>query len=73
MASILSTISNDLMVVGWALGPFVLHTYGAWFALGALSAVSETYDNNESVRRGCEYLLRKQRDNCAWGKSYKVQ
>ena len=56
-------------VGSWAL----CFTYGARFALGALSAVGETYDNSESVRRGCEYLLSKQRDDGAWGESYKVR
>ncbi|XP_062110952.1 beta-amyrin synthase [Humulus lupulus] len=45
-------------------------TYGTWFALGGLAIVGKTYNNNASIRRGVEFLLRTQREDGGWGESY---
>lgn len=42
------------------------------FALESLSLVGETYENSQSVRRACDYLVSKQREDGGWGESYKV-
>lgn len=49
----------------------VCYTYASMFALEAYNAVGETYATNESVRRGCEFLLLKQRDDGGWSESMK--
>ncbi|XP_062110953.1 beta-amyrin synthase-like [Humulus lupulus] len=48
----------------------VCFTYGTWFALGGLAIVGKTYNNNASIRRGVEFLLRTQREDGGWGESY---
>ncbi|KAF4394194.1 hypothetical protein F8388_005828 [Cannabis sativa] len=48
----------------------VCFTYGTWFALGGLSAAGKSYDNNATIRKGVEFLLRTQREDGGWGESY---
>ena len=52
-------------VACWGIG----FTYGAKFALEALSTVGETFDNSLSVRRGCNFLIRRQKKNGGWGET----
>lgn len=42
------------------------------FAIESLSLADEHYDNSESVRKACEFLLGKQMADGGWGESYKV-
>jgi lanosterol synthase len=42
------------------------------FALEALGLVGENYENSPAVRRACDYLVSKQREDGGWGESYKV-
>jgi hypothetical protein len=42
------------------------------FALESLSLVGENYSNSSSVRRACDYLVSRQREDGGWGESYKV-
>ena len=41
------------------------------FALEALASVGEDYGNSPTVRKGCEFLLGKQREDGGWGESYR--
>ncbi|KAH7515219.1 hypothetical protein FEM48_Zijuj10G0003800 [Ziziphus jujuba var. spinosa] len=47
----------------------VCFTYGAWFALGGLTAAGKSYDNSPTIRRAVEFLLRKQNEDGGWGES----
>ena len=49
----------------------ICFTYAGMFALEALASVRESYDNSPRVRKACEFLLSKQRDDGGWGESYK--
>lgn len=42
------------------------------FALESLALAGETYENSESVRKACQFLLGKQMADGGWGESYKV-
>lgn len=42
------------------------------FALECLRSAGETYENSEHVRRGCEFLLSKQREDGGWSESFQV-
>ncbi|XP_015159663.1 beta-amyrin synthase-like, partial [Solanum tuberosum] len=48
----------------------VCFTYASWFALGGLAAAGKSYSNSAAVRKGVEFLLRRQRSNGGWGESY---
>ncbi|CAI2178279.1 19794_t:CDS:10 [Funneliformis geosporum] len=49
----------------------ICFTYASMFALESLAYLGETYENSESVRKGCEFLISKQNDDGGWGESYK--
>lgn len=49
----------------------VCFTYAAWFGLEALACVNETYQNSQIVKKGCAFLVSKQRADGGWGESYK--
>lgn len=57
---------------GWYGSWGICFTYATMFALESLASVDETYENSESVRRGCDFLLSKQRADGGWSESYKV-
>lgn len=42
------------------------------FAIESLALAGETYQNSESVRKACDFLLSKQMDCGGWGESYLV-
>ncbi|KAL4882678.1 terpenoid cyclases/protein prenyltransferase alpha-alpha toroid [Aspergillus karnatakaensis] len=48
----------------------VCFTYGTMFALESLASVGETYHNSAAARRGCEFLLSKQRSDGGWSESF---
>ncbi|RAO71695.1 uncharacterized protein BHQ10_007707 [Talaromyces amestolkiae] len=48
----------------------ICYTYAALFALESLSSIGETYNKSEYSRRGCEFLLSKQKEDGGWGESY---
>lgn len=50
----------------------ICFTYGTMFALEALATIGETYGTSASAKRGCEFLLSKQRDDGGWSESYEV-
>jgi squalene/oxidosqualene cyclase-like protein len=49
----------------------VCFTYAAWFGLEALACINETYKNSEAAKKGCDFLVAKQRADGGWGESYK--
>jgi lanosterol synthase len=55
---------------GWYGAWGICFTYAAMFALESLASVGETYTNSEYSRRGCDFLLSKQKEDGGWGESY---
>ena len=51
----------------------ICFTYAAQFALESLSLVGETYETSEYSRKGCEFLLKHQREDGGWGESWEVR
>lgn len=49
----------------------ICFTYATMFALESMAAVGERYENSTTARRGCEFLLSKQREDGGWSESYK--
>jgi lanosterol synthase len=49
----------------------ICFTYAGMFALESLASVGEIYTNNSRVKKACEFLLGKQRDDGGWGEHYK--
>ncbi|KAG8089619.1 hypothetical protein GUJ93_ZPchr0011g26987 [Zizania palustris] len=47
----------------------VCFTYGAFFAVRGLVAAGRTYENSQSIRNGCEFLLSKQFTAGGWGEN----
>ena len=54
----------------WALWGYC-YVYGAMWALECLAAFDESYENSAHARRGCDFLVSKQKDDGGWGESYK--
>lgn len=48
----------------------ICFTYAAMFTMESLATVGETYANSEIVRRGCKFLIDRQKDDGGWGESY---
>lgn len=51
----------------------ICFTYAGMFALESLASIGETYENSEHVKKGCDFLLSKQRADGGWSESYKVR
>lgn len=49
----------------------ICFTYAGMFALESLVSVGETYKNSSRIRKGCAFLLGKQRKDGGWGESYR--
>ncbi|RDW84763.1 terpene cyclase family member protein [Coleophoma cylindrospora] len=49
----------------------ICFTYAGMFALESLASIGELYETSEASRRGCEFLLSKQRSDGGWSESYK--
>ncbi|SCU84842.1 LAMI_0C09098g1_1 [Lachancea mirantina] len=49
----------------------ICFTYAGMFALEALRTVGETYENSDTVKKGCDFLVSKQRDDGGWSESMK--
>ena len=50
----------------------ICFTYATMFALESMASVGETYTNSQISRRGCDFLVSKQREDGGWSESYKV-
>ncbi|GMI84224.1 cycloartenol synthase 1 [Hibiscus trionum] len=48
----------------------VCFVYGTWFGIKGLVADGRTYDDCDSIRRACDFLLSKQLQSGGWGESY---
>lgn len=57
---------------GWYGSWAICWTYATMFALESLDTVGETYGNSESARRGCEFLVERQREDGGWSEAYQV-
>jgi len=57
---------------GWAGSWGICFTYATQFALESLSLVGEIYETSEISRKGCEFLLKHQREDGGWGESWEV-
>ncbi|RDA95893.1 hypothetical protein CP533_5221 [Ophiocordyceps camponoti-saundersi (nom. inval.)] len=49
----------------------ICFTYATMFALESMASIGETYENSETARAGCEFLLSKQREDGGWSESYR--
>ncbi len=53
----------------------VCFTYGAWFAIEALTLYKTenklNYQNDETIRKACDFLVKHQNEDGGWGESYK--
>jgi squalene cyclase len=58
---------------GWVGSWGICFTYAAQFALESLSLVGETYATSKYSRKGCEFLLKHQREDGGWGESWEVR
>ena len=58
---------------GWVGSWGICFTYATQFALESLALGGEYYSNSPAVRRACDFLLSKQREDGGWGESYKVR
>ncbi|KAJ2901515.1 terpene synthase [Zalerion maritima] len=50
----------------------ICFTYAAMFALESLASIGETYENSEYAKKGCKFLLSKQREDGGWSESYRA-
>lgn len=50
----------------------ICYTYAAMFALEALYTVGENYSNSDVVKRGCDFLVKRQREDGGWSESMKA-
>lgn len=50
----------------------ICFTYAAMFALESLRSIGETYGNSSYSKRGCDFLISKQREDGGWSESYRV-
>ena len=48
----------------------ICYTYATWFAVEALTACGNNYNNSPTLRKACEFLVSKQLPNGGWGESY---
>ncbi|ODV83191.1 hypothetical protein CANARDRAFT_9767 [[Candida] arabinofermentans NRRL YB-2248] len=49
----------------------ICYTYAGMFALEALSEINQTYQNNSTVQKGCQFLVSRQLPDGGWGESMK--
>ncbi|KAF3431861.1 hypothetical protein FNV43_RR26597 [Rhamnella rubrinervis] len=54
----------------WYANFGICFTYGAWLALGALTAAGKTYNSSPTIRKATEFILQKQNGDGGWGESY---
>ncbi|PLB44092.1 family 10 polysaccharide lyase [Aspergillus steynii IBT 23096] len=55
---------------GWYRAWGICFTYAGMFALEALALTGETYKTSEYSRKGCEFLVSKQKEDGGWGEFY---
>jgi lanosterol synthase len=57
---------------GWYGSWGICFTYAGMFALESLASIGEYYENSEFSRKGCDFLISKQREDGGWSESYRV-
>lgn len=50
----------------------ICFTYATMFALESLKSIGETYGNSSYAKKGCDFLISKQREDGGWSESYRV-
>ena len=50
----------------------ICFTYASMFALESLASIGETYENSGYAKRGCDFLVSKQRPDGGWSECYRV-
>lgn len=63
---------NQQIDGGWLASWGIAYTYGAFFAMEALHCANETYENHAVVKRGCDFILDKQKEDGGWGETIEV-
>jgi lanosterol synthase len=58
---------------GWYGSWGICFTYATMFALEALGSIDETYANSPHAKKGCDFLISKQREDGGWSESYRVR
>ena len=65
-------IKNEQRLDGSWFGSWAIcFTYATWFGLECLQSIGENYSNSDSCKRGCDFLIEKQREDGGWGESYR--
>ncbi|KAI1263532.1 terpenoid cyclases/protein prenyltransferase alpha-alpha toroid [Xylariaceae sp. FL1019] len=49
----------------------ICFTYATMFALESLDSIGENYSNSNYAKRGCDFLIAKQREDGGWSESYR--
>ncbi|KAM7193113.1 lanosterol synthase [Rhypophila sp. PSN 637] len=57
---------------GWYGSWAICFTYATMFALESLASIDEIYENSSHSKRGCDFLISKQREDGGWSESYKA-
>ncbi|EAQ86439.1 hypothetical protein CHGG_07692 [Chaetomium globosum CBS 148.51] len=57
---------------GWYGSWGICFTYATMFALESLASTGETYANSAHAKRGCDFLISKQREDGGWSEHYKA-
>ncbi|KAK4239113.1 terpenoid cyclases/protein prenyltransferase alpha-alpha toroid [Achaetomium macrosporum] len=57
---------------GWYGSWGICYTYATMFALESLASTGETYKNSLHSKRGCDFLISKQREDGGWSEHYKA-
>ncbi|GAO18523.1 hypothetical protein UVI_02054650 [Ustilaginoidea virens] len=64
--------SNQRSDGSWYGSWGICFTYATMFALESMASIGETYSNSSISKRGCDFLLSKQRADGGWSESYKA-
>ena len=56
---------------GWVGSWGICFTYASQFALQSLASVGQFYDNSQTSRKGCDFLVSHQNEDGGWGESYR--
>ncbi|ORY72154.1 terpenoid cyclases/protein prenyltransferase alpha-alpha toroid [Pseudomassariella vexata] len=56
---------------GWYGSWAICFTYATMFALESLASVGETYENSSYAKKGCDFLIARQREDGGWSESYR--
>ncbi|KAG7139834.1 Lanosterol synthase like protein [Verticillium longisporum] len=64
--------SNQTAEGGWYGSWGICFTYAAMFALESLAGVGDVYETSPPSRKGCDFLVGKQRFDGGWSESYKA-